>query len=105
MAEIAVSPPRRNRLLLTQWSELLENDAFRRFFLMRLASTGAMNALSYALLVFTVFRLGGGAANYRDGRRGNCIRGRSDRKRIHSLRRGSLSSCETHHLLTGMPGR
>jgi MFS family permease len=54
MAEIAVSPPRRNRLLLTQWSELLENDAFRRFFLMRLASTGAMNALSYALLVFTV---------------------------------------------------
>ncbi len=54
MAEIAVSPPRRNRLLLTQWSELLDNDSFRRFFLMRVASTGAVNALSYALLVFTV---------------------------------------------------
>ncbi|HXH21761.1 MAG TPA: MFS transporter [Dehalococcoidia bacterium] len=54
MAEIAVAPPRRNRLLLAQWSELLENDSFRRFFLMRLAATGAVNALSYALLVFTV---------------------------------------------------
>jgi hypothetical protein len=54
MAELAAAPPRRNRLLLTQWSELLENDSFRRFFLMRLASTAAVNALSYALLVFTV---------------------------------------------------
>lgn len=54
MAEIAASPPRRNRLLLVQWSELLENDAFRRFFLMRMASTGAINALTYAILVFTV---------------------------------------------------
>lgn len=54
MAEIAAAAPRRNRLLLTQWSELLENDAFRRFFLMRMAATGATNALSYALLVFTV---------------------------------------------------
>ncbi len=54
MAEMAVSAPKRNRLLLTQWSELLENDSFRRFFLMRMASTGAVNALTYALLVFTV---------------------------------------------------
>ncbi len=54
MAEIAAPAPRRNRLLLTQWSELLENDSFRRFFLMRVASTGAVNALAYALLVFTV---------------------------------------------------
>jgi MFS family permease len=54
MAELAANAPRRNRLLLAQWSELLENDSFRRFFLMRLASTGAVNALTYALLVFTV---------------------------------------------------
>jgi MFS family permease len=54
MAELAAAPPRRNRLLLTQWSELLDNDSFRRFFLMRLASTAAVNALTYALLVFTV---------------------------------------------------
>ncbi len=46
--------PRRNRLLLAQWSELLENDSFRRFWLMRLASHGASNALTYVLLVFTV---------------------------------------------------
>ena len=54
MAELAVPAPRRNRLLLTQWSDLLENDAFRRFFFMRMASTGAINGLTYALLVFTV---------------------------------------------------
>ena len=54
MAELAVAPPKRNRLLLSQWSELLENDSFRRFFLMRLASAGAVNALTYSLLVFTV---------------------------------------------------
>ncbi len=46
--------PRRNRFLLAQWSELLENDAFRRFWIMRLASNAAINALSYSLLVFTV---------------------------------------------------
>lgn len=46
--------PRRNRLLLAQWTELLDQDAFRRFWLMRLATTGAVNALGYALLVFTV---------------------------------------------------
>src|SRR3989442_8107741 len=52
--------PRRSRFLLSQWSELLEQDAFRRFWIMRLATTGASNALSYALLVFTV-RLSGSA--------------------------------------------
>jgi MFS family permease len=52
MSELAV--PRRNRLLLAQWSELLESDDFRRFWLMRIAGTTAVNALSYALLVFTV---------------------------------------------------
>jgi MFS family permease len=58
MAE--VFQPRRNRLLLAQWTDLLDQDAFRRFWLMRLASTGAVNALSYAMLVFTV-RLSGSA--------------------------------------------
>jgi MFS family permease len=52
MNELVV--PRRNRLLLAQWSELLENDDFRRFWLLRIASTSAVNALTYALLVFTV---------------------------------------------------
>ncbi len=52
MAEGAT--PRRNRLLLAQWAELLESDAYRRFWLMRLASHGAANAVTYALLVFTV---------------------------------------------------
>jgi len=52
MSEAAL--PRRNRFLLAQWVELLEDDSFRRFWLMRLASHGASNALSYALLVFTV---------------------------------------------------
>jgi MFS family permease len=48
------APPRRNRFLLAQWVELLEDDAFRRFWLMRLASHGATNALTYAILVFTI---------------------------------------------------
>jgi MFS family permease len=46
--------PRRNRFLLAQWATLLEDDSFRRFWFMRLASHGATNALSYAMLVFTV---------------------------------------------------
>ncbi len=52
MSEIAA--PRRNRLLLAAWSELMEDDAFRRFWLMRLASQTASSALTYALMVFTV---------------------------------------------------
>ena len=52
MSEAAA--PRRNRLLLAQWSDLLDNDSFRRFWMMRLASHGASNALTYVLLVFTV---------------------------------------------------
>lgn len=51
MSEVAA---RRNRLLLTQWADLLENDSFRRFWLMRLSSNTAANALTYSLLVFTV---------------------------------------------------
>ena len=58
MTDYAV--PRRNRFLLEEWTELLEEDSFRRFWIMRLASTGAANALIYALLVFTV-RLSGSA--------------------------------------------
>jgi MFS family permease len=53
MTELA-APPRRNRFLLAQWVELLEDDAFRRFWLMRLASHGATNALTYTLLVLTI---------------------------------------------------
>jgi hypothetical protein len=52
MAELAA--PRRNRLLLSQWEELLADDSFRRFWFMRLFSHGATNALSYSVLVFTV---------------------------------------------------
>jgi hypothetical protein len=52
MSEAAA--PRRNRLLLEQWAELLDDDSFRRFWLMRLCSHGATNALAYSLLVFTV---------------------------------------------------
>src|ERR1043166_6399269 len=58
MTDYAV--PRRNRFLLDQWTELLEHDSFRRFWIMRLASTGVANAPLYALLVFTV-RLSGSA--------------------------------------------
>jgi MFS family permease len=39
---------------MAQWVTLLEDDSFRRFWFMRLASHGATNALSYAMLVFTV---------------------------------------------------
>lgn len=47
-------PRRRNRFLLAQWSVLLEDDSFRRFWIMRLASNGATNALNYTLLVLVV---------------------------------------------------
>ena len=51
----APAPQRRgNRLLLSQWVDLLEDDSFRRYWLMRLASHGAANALTYSLLVFTL---------------------------------------------------
>lgn len=40
--------------MLAQWSELLQDDSFRYYWLMRLASYGASNALTYCLLVFTV---------------------------------------------------
>jgi MFS family permease len=46
--------PRHNRFLLAQWAQLLEDDSFRRFWFMRLASHGANNALTYALLVLVV---------------------------------------------------
>src|SRR5690606_16005511 len=46
--------PRRHRILLAQWADLLEDDSFRRFWFMRLASHGASNALTYTLLVLTV---------------------------------------------------
>ena len=45
---------RNNRFLLTQWTDLLQDDSFRRFWLMRLASHGASNALTYTLLILTV---------------------------------------------------
>src|SRR3954471_22502382 len=49
------APPRkRNRLLLAQWVDLLDDDSFRRYWFMRLASHGASNALTYALLVFVI---------------------------------------------------
>lgn len=51
MSQAVVS--RRNRFLLSQWVELLEDDSFRRFWLMRLLSHGATHALSFSLLVFT----------------------------------------------------
>ncbi|HEX5140081.1 MAG TPA: MFS transporter [Dehalococcoidia bacterium] len=54
--------PRRNRFLLAQWVTLLEDDSFRRFWFMRLASHGATNALTYALLVFTVRQSGSALA-------------------------------------------
>lgn len=56
MAEAVSSerPPRRRGLLLDQWVDLLEDDAFRRYWLMRLTSHGATNALIYSILVFTV---------------------------------------------------
>lgn len=45
---------RRRRFLLDQWVQLLEDDSFRRYWLMRLASHGANNALLYTILVFIV---------------------------------------------------
>ncbi|HEX5370628.1 MAG TPA: MFS transporter [Dehalococcoidia bacterium] len=45
---------RRNRFLLKQWVDLMDDDSFRRFWFMRLASHGATNALAYTLLVLTV---------------------------------------------------
>ena len=49
------APARRgNRFLLAQWLDLLEDDAFKRYWVMRLASHGATNALGYALLVLTI---------------------------------------------------
>ncbi len=45
---------RHNRFLLKQWVDLMEDDSFRRFWFMRLASHGATNALAYSLLVLTV---------------------------------------------------
>jgi MFS family permease len=55
LASAPAPPPRkRNRLLLSQWVDLLDDDSFRRYWLMRLASHGAANALTYSLLVFTL---------------------------------------------------
>jgi DHA3 family macrolide efflux protein-like MFS transporter len=52
---ITPAPARRgNRFLLAQWIDLLEDDAFKRYWFMRLASHGATNALSYTLLVLTI---------------------------------------------------
>lgn len=48
------SPRRRNRFIQEQWAELLEDESFKRYWLMRLASHGASNALTYTLLVLTV---------------------------------------------------
>ncbi len=45
---------RGSRFLLSQWTELLQEDSFRRFWIMRLASHGASNALTYALIILTV---------------------------------------------------
>ncbi len=57
MAETEAPPPRpvrRRRFLLDQWVQLLEDDSFRHYWLMRLASHGANNALLYTILVFVV---------------------------------------------------
>src|SRR3954469_4831273 len=54
---VASAPPpakRGNRFLLSQWVELLDDDSFRRYWPMRLASHGAPNALTSSLLVFTI---------------------------------------------------
>ena len=52
-AEVIVAP-RRNRFMLAQWSDLLEDESFRRYWLMRLASHGANNSLTYTLLVLVL---------------------------------------------------
>jgi MFS family permease len=56
MTELATPSrqPKRNRLMLAQWADLMDDDSFRHFWFMRLASHLAANALSYALLVFTI---------------------------------------------------
>jgi MFS family permease len=46
--------PRHNRFLLAQWADLLDDDSFRHYWFMRLASHGATNALTYAMLVLVV---------------------------------------------------
>lgn len=48
------TPRRPNRFVQPEWAELLEDDSFRRYWLMRMASHGASNALTYSLLVFTI---------------------------------------------------
>jgi len=53
-AEAVPRANRGNRLLLEQWVDLLQDDSFRRYWLMRLVSHGGTNALGYSLLVFTV---------------------------------------------------
>jgi Major Facilitator Superfamily len=45
---------KRRRFLLDQWVRLLDDESFRRYWFMRLASHGANNALLYAILVFTI---------------------------------------------------
>jgi hypothetical protein len=55
--ESTAVPPkvrRTNRFIQPQWAELLEDDSFKRYWFMRLASHGAANALTYTLLVLTV---------------------------------------------------
>jgi hypothetical protein len=47
-------PRRRNGFIQPQWAELLEDESFKRYWFMRLASHGASNALTYTLLVLTV---------------------------------------------------
>ena len=39
---------RTNRFIQPQWAELLEDDSFKRYWFMRLASHGAANALTSA---------------------------------------------------------
>ncbi len=46
--------PRGGRFLLSQWTELLQDDSFRRYWIMRLASHGASNALTYTLIILTI---------------------------------------------------
>jgi MFS family permease len=54
MNEVLQPPRRGNRFMLAQWVDLMEDESFKRYWLMRLASHGASNALTYSLLVFTV---------------------------------------------------
>jgi MFS family permease len=62
MTKATAVEARHNRFLLKQWVELLEDDSFRRFWFMRLASHGATNALAYSLLVLTVRKSGSAIA-------------------------------------------